>query len=472
MSSEMLWTMDAWELADLVRAGELKAIELLDLTLERIGRFDGELNAFATLDPEGARAQAEAVDQVVASGKDPGPLAGLPIGVKDLEPVQGLPTMRGSLLYKESLAQHDSTQVVRLRKAGAVIVGKTTTPELGTLAFTWSKATGVTRNPWNKERTPGGSSGGSAAAVASGMVPIATGSDGGGSIRIPSSYSGLPGLKPTYGLIPKGPERIGTGRTSVYGPLARSVTDIARYLDQVVGAHPMDPASLPKPSVQFEESLQLPLEGFRAVWSQDLGFGMCRSEVTHIARAAAERLIETTGMVEVETPVKLPDAGQSWTLAESLDCFADMSEFWPLRSEEMTPVVSLYLQLADGIKPSHLAEAQAMRHELLAAVTRIFDDVDFIITPTTPTTAFEAEGPMPIEIDGQYMTSPLHAVCFTFPFNLTGNPAVTIPAGSDSDGLPVGLQVIGPRMSEAELLSAARIVEQNAPWPKLPPAFT
>src|SRR5918999_276118 len=211
MSSETLWTMDASELADLVRAGELKAVELLDLTLERVGRFDGEINAFATLDPEGARAQAESVDQVVASGEDPGPLAGLPIGVKYLEPVQGLPTMRGSLLYKESLATNDSTQVSRLRKAGAVIVGKTTTPELGTLAFTWSKATGITRNPWNAERTPGGSSGGSAAAVASGMVPLATGSDGGGSIRIPSSYSGLPGLKPSFARIPRGPGRLSTG---------------------------------------------------------------------------------------------------------------------------------------------------------------------------------------------------------------------------------------------------------------------
>jgi aspartyl-tRNA(Asn)/glutamyl-tRNA(Gln) amidotransferase subunit A len=464
--------MDAWELADLVRAGDLKAIELLDLTLERIGRYDGELNSFATVDPEGARAEAEAVDQTVASGGDPGPLAGIPIAVKDLEHVKGLPTMRGSLLFKDSMSPEDSTQVSRLRQSGAVVVGKTTTPELGTISFTWSKATGTTRNPWNPERTPGGSSGGSAAAVAAGLVPLATGSDGGGSIRIPSSYSGLPGLKPTYGLVPRGPGRQGTGHTSVYGPIARSVTDIARYLDQAGGAHPLDPFSLPKPAARYEDSLHLTLQGLRATWSSDLGFGLCRSEVTEIARAAAEKLMSAAGIDEVDRPVKLPDTGESWILSESLDCLADMSEFWPARSEEMTPVVSMMIQLAEGLRPSQVAEANAARYELLSAVSRVFEDVDFVLTPTTPTTAFDAEGPMPTEIDGRILTSPLHSVCFTFPFNLTGNPAISIPAGFDSEGLPVGLQVVGPRLSEPLLLSAARLMEEVAPWPKLATNFS
>lgn len=471
MDDDRLWTWDAIELADAIRAGELKAVEILDTCLERIGRYDGEINSFATLDPEGAHTQAEAIDRIVASGDDPGPLAGVPIGVKDLEAVEGLPLMRGSLLFKDAMADHDSTQVDRLRKAGAVIVGKTTTPELGSVAFTWSKATGVTRNPWNLERTPGGSSGGSAAAVAAGLVPLATGSDGGGSIRIPSSFCGLPGLKPTYGLIPRGPGRIGSGNTSVFGPMARSVSDLARYLDQVTGVHPMDPLSLPAPSVPYQKALQTPLAGLKVAWAGTLGFGLCASETSMIVRSAAEKLIEAASLVRADVEVDLPDAGPSWMIAESLDCFAEMAEFWPARSDEMTPVISLQMQLAESLRPSQVAEAIAARYELLLAVNRIFDQVDLLMTPTTPMAAFDAEGPMPSSIDGQPLTSPLHAVCFTFPFNLTGHPSISIPAGTTSDGLPVGLQITGPRLSEAVLLSAARLVEEFSPWPKLAPAF-
>lgn len=471
MDEDRLWTWDACELADAIRAGELKAVELLDTCLERVGRYDGEINSFATIDPEGAHTQAEAVDRIVATGEDPGPLAGIPIAVKDLEAVEGLPLMRGSLLFKDSVADHDSTQVTRLRKAGAVVIGKTTTPELGSVAFTWSKATGVTRNPWNLERTPGGSSGGSAAAVSAGLVPLATGSDGGGSIRIPSSFCGLPGLKPTYGLIPRGPGRIGTGNTSAFGPIARSVIDLARYLDQVTGVHPMDPLSLPAPSVPYEESLLTPLAGLKVAWASTLGFGLCASETSIAARSAAEKLIDAARLVRVDVNVDLPDASPSWMIAESLDCYADMAEFWPARSEEMTPVISLQMQLAESLRPSQVAEALATRYELLLAVNQIFEQVDLLMTPTTPTAAFEAEGPMPSTIDGVPLTSPLHAVCFTFPFNLTGHPSISIPAGTNSEGLPVGLQITGPRLSESVLLSAARLSEEIAPWPKLAPAF-
>lgn len=470
--SEELWTTDAHELADWVRSGELKAVELLDTCLERIGRFDGELNSFAMLDPEGAHSQAEAVDQAVRSGEDPGPLAGLPIGVKDLEAVAGLPLGQGSLLFQDVSADHDSTQVARLKRAGAVVVGKTTTPELGSISFTWSKATGTTRNPWNPERTPGGSSGGSAAAVSAGLVPIATASDGGGSIRIPCSYTGLPGLKPTFGRVARGPGRLSSGNLSVYGPIARCTRDIARYLDQVSGVHPMDPFSLPKPEVPFEQSLDLSLSGNKVAWSSDLGFGVCDREVAEIARGAADRFLEATGAVESEIDVRLPDAGPSWAIAESIDCFTDLEEFWPGRSEEMTPVVAVLMQLAETLQPSQVAEAHRLRYEVLAKLTEVFQKVDLLLTPTTPTTAFEAEGPMPSEINGQPILSPLHAVCFTFPFNLSANPAATIPAGFTSDGMPVGLQIVGRRMEEATLLSAMHVMEQAHPWAKLSPRYS
>lgn len=463
--------MDAFELADLVRAGELKAVELLDLSLERIGRFDGKLNTFCHLDPEGARDQAEGVDHLVARGEDPGPLAGLPIGVKDLENAEGMPTTFGSLLFRENVAKWDSTQVARLRSAGGVMLGKTTTPELGSLAYTSSKINGVTRNPWNTERTPGGSSGGSMASVAAGLVPMCTASDGGGSIRIPAAYCGLPGLKPTFGLIPRGPGRLGTNNLGVYGPAARSVKDIARYIDVVAGAHPMDPLSLPRQDQSLESGLHNDLKGAKFAWSPTLGFGTCEREVEEICRKATSTLMETIGLEEVDVDCDLPDAGASWVIAEALDCYTDLESFWPIRSEELTPVMGLALQLVESLTPAQMSDAARQRYEILRCVNRIFDEVDFLVTPTTPTAAFGADGPMPSEINGISISSPLIALCFTYPFNLTGHPAMTIPVGQDTEGLPIGLQLVGRRFSERSLLSAALVMESAMPQPKIAPDY-
>lgn len=467
-----LFRLDAAELADLVRSGEAKAVEILDICLERIGRYDSEINSFVTLDPEGARAQAETVDLKVASGDDPGPLAGVPIGVKDLEDVASLPTGMGSLLFRDHVAESDSTQVARLKRSGAVVVGKTASPELGTLMYTWNKATGATRNPWKPDRTPGGSSGGSAAAVAAALVPMCTGSDGGGSIRIPCSYSGLPGLKPTYGLVARGPGRLGSSNLSVYGPIARSVNDIARYLDQVVGPHAMDPFSLPRTVDSYESSLGSLPSGLRATWSDDLGFGTCDDEVATIARAAAESLMSAADVEEVDLLVDLPDVGDAWMVAEAIDCFADLESHWPHRADDVTPVVAFSMQIAETLTASQAAQGLRGRYELLQRVSQAFENVDLIFTPTTPTVAFGAEGPMPSEINGVPLRHPLLSVCFTFPFNLTGHPAVTIPAGLDGEGMPVGLQIAARRLSEVTLLALARIAEQASPWPKIAPGYS
>lgn len=468
---EQLHTTDASDLADWVRAGEVKAGELLDICLERIGRFDGDLNSFVIVDPDGARAQAEEIDRKVAAGQDPGQLAGIPIGVKDLEDAKGLPTGRGSLLFGDRIAIEDSTQVARLRAAGAVVIGKTAAPELGSLMFTWSKANGTTRNPWDLERTPGGSSGGSAAAVAAALVPMATGSDGGGSIRIPCSYSGLPGLKPTFGLIARGPGRLGRANATAYGPMARSVRDIARYLDQTAGSHPMDPYSLSRPDTSYEDSLELSLEGLKATWSSGLGFGVCAGEVASIARAAAEKLALAAGISELDLSVRLPDVSTAWLIAEAMDCYTDLEAFWPDRADDLTPVVAMSMQLAEGLTAAQAAQAERDRYELLRKVNEIFEQVDLLITPTTPTTGFGAEGDLPVEIDGTILQHAMLTICFTYPFNLTGNPAVTLPAGFDSKGMPVGLQIVGPRLSEPLLLSVARVWEQIAPWPKITPRY-
>ena len=243
-----------WELADGVRHGEVKSAELLDVFLERVDQLNPELNAFCHLDVPAARARAAGIDAAVANGDDPGPWAGVPMGVKELAQVKGWPNTHASKVFEHDIAERDCTETSRLRAAGAVLVGLTTSPEFGSVNWTRSLLHGTTRNPWNPERTPGGSSGGSAAAVASGMMPICTGSDGGGSIRIPSSYSGLFGFKVSFGRVGNdGP--FDNGLTSVPGPMARSVRDAARYVDAIAGPTAIDPTSLPRPARSYEDAV-------------------------------------------------------------------------------------------------------------------------------------------------------------------------------------------------------------------------
>src|SRR5918994_3669016 len=321
-----LWEHDAWELADRVRAGELSARNLLELSLARIERLDPMLNAVCFLDADRAWADAERVDQRVAAGDDPGPFAGIPMGVKELAQVKGWPDTNASVPYAEAgaVAEFDCTEVARLRDAGAVLVGLTTAPEHGVVSYTVSKLHGVTRNPWNLERTPGGSSGGSAATVAAGIFPACTGSDGGGSIRIPSSYSGLFGMKTTLGLLGTGPGPSGyPALTSVHGPIVRSVRDAARYVDATSGPTVTDFISLPKPAVPFEELLITGeaierLRGRRAAWSATLGYAVTDAEVEKQAHDAALALIELAGLELLDIPVEMPKPGLSWEILSSL----------------------------------------------------------------------------------------------------------------------------------------------------------
>jgi aspartyl-tRNA(Asn)/glutamyl-tRNA(Gln) amidotransferase subunit A len=468
-----LWARDAWEIADDVRAGRLTAAEVLESSLDRVTRLDGAVRSFVVIDAEGARRSAAAVDAAVGRGEDPGPLAGVPLGVKDLEDARGLPTQRGSQLFADAPpAGQDSVQVARLRAAGALVVGKTATPELGSLPFTWSPAFGTTRSPWHSARTPGGSSGGSAAAISAGLVPLATGSDGGGSVRIPASFCGLVGLKTSTGLVPRGPRRGVAMPVSTPGPLARSVRDAARLLDQVTGVDPADPLSVPRPVASYEGALETErIEGLRVAWSSSLGTCDCESEVEAIARSAAERLIAAAGMVEVEAATALPDGGPAWGAIWAVDSLAELGELWPGRADEMTAVVSGTLTIAESLTAADLAGAGRLRHDVLQATHRIFDQADLLVTPTMPVVAFDAEGPMPLEIGGREVESPLASICFTLPFNLTGQPAVSVPAGLSREGLPVGLQIAGPRLSEARLLAAALALERAQPWPKLAPGY-
>ena len=470
-----VWERDAWELADDVRAGKLRAVDLLDLFLVRVDKFNDELNAFCFFDLEGARARAAEIDAAVARGEDPGPWAGVPMGVKELVAVEGWPDTHASMLYKNHIADHTATEAARLRAAGAVLVGLTTSPEYGSVNWTRTYIHGVTRNPWNAERTPGGSSGGSAAAVAVGMMPICTGSDGGGSIRIPAAYSGLFGFKVSFGRVGDN-GNFDCGLTSVPGPICRSVRDAARYVDAIAGPTDVDPTSLPKPP-SYEDALVsgaaiARLRGLRAAWSSTLGFAVCDPEVEKRAHEAAVALCADAGIELVDADFHFPRPGRAWSILSNIDVSANHLEAFKGSDEDVTPVSRAGFEDIERMTSEQVLNAQRRRWELLRAIADVFDEVDLILTPTTATTAFKAEGPPPMEVAGQRVGG-MGSVPYTAPFNISGMPAVSIPAGLSADGLPCALQVVARRHEEELVLACGALAEQNRPWPKFAPlAYT
>ena len=465
------------EAAAAIRDGSYTAAALLDRCLAEIEAQNGSLNAFVFLDIEGARAAAAEVDARMARGEPVGPLAGVPFGVKDLEDCAGMPTTHGSLLFAdEPPVAEDSIHVARLRAAGAIPIGKTAAPEFGTLQFTRSKALGVTRNPWDLTRTPGGSSGGSAAAVAAGLVPFATASDGGGSTRIPAGFSGLVGMKASHGRIPE--PTADPSQTVVVGVEVTTVADAAAHLDATSGPDDRDRVSLPAPTRSYAEAIEtLEVDGLRIAWSVDLGFAVVDPEVEELTLAAAVALAEAAGTQLLDLDVRLSDPVATWLSAGALSLWLAVAgrEAYPDRLGELTPFVSRGLESTAERPIPTLVRPMLRRKQLEADVAAIFDDVDVLLTPTTAVPAFLAEGPSPTTIAGEDLVERFGAaagamsVPFTMIANLCWNPACSVPAGLTDEGLPVGLQIMGRRHADDVVLRLARLFEQARPWPRHAP---
>lgn len=454
------WLGDACSLVEAFRRGERSPLEELDATLSAIAASN--LNAFTFTDPERARAQAKSADTSL-------PFGGVPIGVKSLEAVEGWPASQQSLALADLVADHSSTMVQRLVQAGgAVTVGQTLASEFGGLNISTNRLHGTCHNPWEHGRTAGGSSGGSSAAVAGGMVSIATGGDGGGSIRIPAGFCGLLGMKGTAGRIPRGPKTIISPMTVVVGCQARSVRDAARWYDVTSGFDPRDPYSLPRVQGWERDLGTFDLRGRTAVIAPTLGAAVVRQEIQERVVAAGEALARDTGLRLLDVPVVLPPLDLTWALANMASLRVDLGDRWPGCKDQLTKQMAFGLEMAEHmINLDVLAKGEQARTDANERMAALFDQVDFVITATNPDVAFPADVQMNTRVAGQKVDGGNNGA-LTIPANISGNPAVSIPI-EPLDGLPVGLQIMGRHHHDQLLFDLALAVERATPWPLVAP---
>ena len=447
----------ATELIRAYRAHDLSPVEATEATLERIDDRDPDLNAFCLLDPEAALTQARASEARYARREPAGPLDGVPVAIKDLLVTKGWPTLRGSTaIDPKGPWQDDAPVVASLRRSGAVFLGKTTTPELGWKGVTDSALTGVTRNPHDPAKTAGGSSGGSSAALAAGMVPLALGTDGGGSIRIPCAFCGLPGLKPTFGRVPAWPASP-FGPVSHVGPMARTVADLALLLDVIAQPDARDWQQLPPATASFAAGLEDGVAGLRIAFSPELGFATVDAEIATLVAQAAEDLQALGAHVEHVDP-GFPDPRETFDVLWSTGA-ARAVETLP-RTDGIDPGLAAIAEQGRAHSGLDYLRACGERDQLAIALGRFHESWDLLLTPAMPIAAFDAGREVPVGSDDPRWPG---WTPFTYPFNLTQQPAATVPCGFTSDRLPAGLQIVGPRHADALVLRAARAYEQAHP---------
>jgi amidase len=459
--SDPLYTWTARDLAAGIAGREISAAEVMRAHLDRIEELETDIAAFVTLLPDAeAMALAHEADAAVARGDDLGLLHGLPTGVKDIMDVAGLPTSQGSAAYaSEPAAARDSVLAEHLRREGALIIGKTNTPELGLGTLTFNPVRGVCRNPWDLSRHAGGSSGGAAAAVAAGMLPIADGSDSGGSIRYPASFCNIVGLRPTPGLVPSGRTGNGWEPHGVSGPMARDARDAALLLAAISGHDPRWPLSWHDDPASLAVVESVEPSSLRLGWSPDVGGLPIEPEVRKVMRAARATL-EAAGVTVVDVEPDLTGADEAWQVVEMFGFASDGRE---RVASGRSGFRDDYLRnVAEGmaLTPGDLLDAFALRTELFRRTAAVLGEVDAIVYPGAPVTAPPAELEWVHEVDGTMFDRYFlwqRAACR---LTVTGHPVLATPAGFTSGGLPVGMQVVGPSRSDARLLAIGAAVEE------------
>ena len=469
-TADEIWRKSGAEQAQLIKQGGVSPMDVLDASLQRIEATDSQLNAFCVVDEEGAKEAAKEAERAVENGDDLGLLHGVPVGIKDLINVEGMRTTYGSKLYEDFLPERDSVTVSRIRDEGGIILGKTNVPEFGYQGITDNAIYGKTNNPWDTSKTPGGSSGGSGAALAAGMVPFALGSDGGGSVRIPSSFCGLYGMKASFGRVPLFPEHRDPDLPGAnawesvehIGPMSRTVEDSALLLEVMTGPHHMDRHSLPDDGTDYLGATEDPdISGLNVAYSQDWGFAAVDPTVREIT-ADATQVFEDLGCTVNEADPGFPDAEEAFTatVAGSTD-LKELRKALHEHSDDMEPV------LVDILETEWTAmdftEAYKVRQEVNMKMRRFMEEYDLVLTPTLAVPPFSVDSPGPTTIEGRRVDL-FHWLEFTFTINLTGQPAATVPAGWTDDGLPIGLQIIGGHLNDELVLAASAAYEEANPW--------
>ena len=470
-SRDELCTIDAVTMAAEIRARRLSPVEVTQAVLERMERLEPTLHAYCTPTPELAMETARRVEAVIAGGQQVGPLAGVPVAVKDLICTRGIRTVSGSRAYEDFVPDEDDVVVERLKAADAVILGKTNVPEFGYSGVGHNLVFPATRNPWNTELTPGGSSAGSGAAVAAGMGPLALGSDGGGSIRIPSSFCGLYGLKASMGRVPLHPGTKDERHPGVssweslehIGPMTRTVADSALLMSVIAGPDPRDRFSVPAGDVDWTRCTEGGIRGLRVAYSADWGYAAVDPRVRAVVDDAVETFERDLGCTVERVDPSWPHPYEAfWAIvANESDLRGLRAMVERIGADNMTPHV------VDFIRTEWTAEqftdALMVRKAVQNEMWRLMQDHDLLLTPTLAVPPFEVGIQGPGVIDGRSV-EPFEWLHFTYPLNFTGQPAASVPAGWTDDGLPVGLQVIGRHLDDSTVLRASAALEAARPW--------
>jgi aspartyl-tRNA(Asn)/glutamyl-tRNA(Gln) amidotransferase subunit A len=471
MNKEDICFMAACEMVDKIKTQELTSQEITEIFIERIERINPIINAYCTPTFELAREMAKKADERVKKKEKIPLLNGIPTSIKDLVEIEGVRTTFGSKIYENYIPEVDALVVKRLKNAGCVILGKTNTPEFGYKGVTDNLIFGVTPNPWNLEKTSGGSSGGAAASVVCGMGPLAQGSDGGGSIRHPACFCGAYGLKPSFGRIPIYPITVHSGETlSVIGPIVRYVSDAALMLDAMKGPFEGDKHSLPKDHINYSSHINEKPDKLKIGYTLDLGYAKAiDKEVEKVIVNSVHKFesfdweVEQAKFKEFDPSMAF---GTMWLILVGYALKPYLKEW----KDQLDPGLVLWVEAGLEFPASSLPDAMRVRSQFYQSIFETFKNYDILLTPSTAIPAFESGIPYPSKING-IDVSPTDWQAFTFPFNFTGHPAASIPCGWTNDNLPIGLQIVGKRFEELLVLQVSKAFEEIAPWQDKKPKF-
>lgn len=469
MNDEDLCFAPASVLRPLVRSKRLSPVELMSAVLGRIERLEPRLNAFAHLDADRAMDRAKAAETAIMTGAARGAMVGLPVTIKDLAVTGDMPTERGSWIEKGRQPDADAPFVTRLKAAGAIPLGKTTTSEFGWKGVSQSPLTGITHNPWAHGLNAGASSAGAGAGAAAGYGPLHQGSDGAGSVRMPAHFCGIYGLKPSFGRVPNWPVP-SNDQTSHIGPMTRTVRDSALMLEIMSGPHPWDHYSLEARAPAYSDLSDLDeVKGLRVAWSPDLGHARVDPEVAALAKAGAQAFEDLGARVEEVTPAWGPDGPELvrffWAAHEL--AYRKFLDAW---GEKMDPGLVACIRSAEDYSAEQYIATRVRKHAYIEAIHRFFEDYDLLLTPAVSVAAFPADLLLP-EHWPQHEWDWLQWAEFSYPFNMSHNPAASIPCGFTEAGLPVGLQIVGRRMRDDVVLRASAAFEEARPWADKRPAL-